>query len=106
MTRPAVALALVLAPCAALAETGDIPWFVQNPTERRAMLDWCAADAVRQGTRECRNARAAGAVELMTPDPWARLRAFEGPSRPATPPPPPPTPKPSGPAGKAPARGA
>ena len=104
--RRAVALALALAPGAALAEPGDVPWYVQNPAERRAKLEWCAADAARQDTRECMNARAAGAVELMSPDPWARLRAFEGPSRPATPPPPPPAPKPSGPAVKGPARGA
>ena len=98
MTRPAIALALVLAPCAALAETGDIPWFVQNPVERRATLDWCAADAVRQGTRECRNARAAGAVELMTPNhKWNR----------AAPPVPRPEPRPvapAAPAGKVPPR--
>jgi hypothetical protein len=100
MTRPAFAAALVLAPCAALAEPGDVPWYVQNHAERRAKLEWCVQDAARQSTRECRNARAAGAVELMTPGhKWSRPPQSRQPPRPVAP-------KPAAPVGKGPLRAA
>lgn len=108
MTRPAVAVvafALALAPPLAAAQARDIPWWARNHAERRAMLEWCAVDAARRATNDCRNARAAGAVELMTPNhPWRR--AAPPPSPRPQPRPAPAAPKPSAPAGRGPMRAA
>lgn len=83
MTRRALALALAMAPSVAAAQARDVPWYVQNHAARRATLEWCAADAERQDTRECRNARAAGAVDLMTPGhKWNRAAPVAPPPRP------------------------
>lgn len=105
MKRAVIAAALLLAPFAASAEEGDIPWYAANPAARHAKLAWCRQDAMRQDTRECRNANAAGAVEMITPgDPWARLRAYEPLPRPAPQPVPEP-PTPVSPSGRGPVRG-
>ena len=93
MTRAAVlALVAALPAAAAAAEPGDVPYYVERPAERARVLEWCARDAARQDTRECQNARAAGAAGLMTPNhPWMRGHPF---SPPAAPVPVPPAPDP------------
>lgn len=77
MTRAAVLAALALAPSWAAAGERDVAFFLANPAERRAMAAWCAASAPRQDTAECRNAKAAGAAEIVTPGHrWSRGRAL------------------------------
>lgn len=99
MTRAALGLALALAPSLAAAQSSrDVPYFLRNPAERRAVQQWCAADAGRQDTAECRNAKAAGAAEIVTPGhKWSRGPAAARPAR---------RPAPVLPAGKGPPRAA
>ena len=77
MRAAVLALVAALPAAAAAAEPGDVPYYVERPAERARVLEWCARDAARQDTRECQNARAAGAAGLMTPNhPWMRGRTF------------------------------
>lgn len=90
MRRAAIAALAALLPAAASAEPGDVPYYVERPAERARVLEWCARDAARQDTRQCQNARAAGAAGMVNPNhPWMRGRTFSPPPAPVPVPQPP-----------------
>lgn len=68
MRRVALALALAALPAGVRAE-GDVAYYLANPAERRATVRRCQNDAALMATRECQNANAAGAVEMIRPLP-------------------------------------
>ena len=64
----ALAVVLAVLPTAGRAD-GDVSYYLANPAERRAMVRRCQNDAALSVTRECQNANAASAVELIRPVP-------------------------------------
>lgn len=74
MRRSAIALALLLAAPAALAQSmredpRDIPYFERNHAERRSVLERCQRDVRLARTATCQNAERAGAGQLGRPLP-------------------------------------